>query len=301
MPPLSTVNIYIKMKQLKLKIQLSLLRVYLNTVALFSEVKAGELTLQVFFRPRKGKLTADNRQTLRSATWETLSLRDIKIQTYHWEGSKQTILLAHGWESNSGRWQQLVKKLRKNGFSVVALDAPAHGESGSTYFNAFLYAEMIEVVAKRYEPVAIVGHSAGAFSTAYYATHFLHPSVLRLVLLASPSELNQIFDNSLDYIRISKKVRRGFYKKLALILGNPIEYFSIKERIKLLTIKGLVVHDKTDDICRFSDGEQIHANWRGSEFIATEGYGHRLQQDNVYNLVVDYLNKELSETPTFVP
>lgn len=289
------------MKLISQKTQISLLRKYINTLAHFSELKAGQLTTKLFFSPRKGKLTDDNRQTLSSATWETLSLRDMSIQTYRWEGGKDTILLAHGWESNAARWQQMVKKLRKSGYTVVAMDAPAHGESGSPYFNAFLYSEMIAVVAQHIAPVAIIGHSVGAFSTAYYAAHNLHPSVKRLVLLASPSELNQIFDKFLDFFQVNNKVRRGFYENLKQKFGKPIEYFSIKERVKSLTVKGLIVHDKTDDICLFVDGENIHANWKGSEFIITEGYGHTLRNDKVYSMVVEYLNKELSETPTFVP
>ena len=251
------------------KTQIAFLRAYLNTLAHFSKLKAGALTIKLFFTPRKGRLTDDNRQTLSSATWETLSLRDIKIQTYRWAGEKQTVLLAHGWESNAARWQQLIKKLRKKGFSVVALDAPAHGESGSPDFNAFLYAEMIEVVAERFEPAAIVGHSAGGFSAAFYATHFLHPSVSQLVLLAAPSELNQIFDKSFDLLKLSNKVRLGFYTTLERMLNKPLEYFSIKEMVKPLAINGLIIHDKTDDVCNFADGKNIQANWKSSEFIAT--------------------------------
>jgi predicted alpha/beta hydrolase family esterase len=74
--------------------------------------------------------------------------------------------------------------------------------------------------------------------------------------------------------------------------GKPTTYFSIKELIKPLTIKGLIIHDKGDDVCVFVDAENIHTNWQGSELIATEGYGHRLQNEKVNNMIVDYLKKE---------
>ena len=287
------------MKEIRLKIQIFALRAYLNTLALVSDTKAGDIALGIFCRPRKGKLTDENRQTLSSATWKTLNLRDIKIQTYRWAGEKATILLAHGWESNAARWQQLAKKLRKQGFDVVALDAPAHGESGSERFTVYLYAEILEVVAKHFAPVAIVGHSVGAFSTAFFATHFLTPSVKRLVLLAPPSEIDPFFKNYFNLIGFSQTVRRGFYKKVEQIFNHPVDYFSMKKLIKPLQIKGLIIHDLNDDICPFNHGEQIHANWQGSEFIATEGYGHRLQNDKVNTLIVDYLKKKLLETSSF--
>ena len=100
------------MKQIRVKIQLLFLRSYLNTVALFSELKAGQLTAEIIFKPRKGRLTDENRQILSEATWETLALNDVKIQTYRWEGGKETVLLVHGWESNAARWTVLVIVVR---------------------------------------------------------------------------------------------------------------------------------------------------------------------------------------------
>ena len=50
--------------------------------------------------------------------------------TYRWLGKKETILLAHGWESNSFRWKDLIVKLDTAlDYNVIALDAPAHGRS----------------------------------------------------------------------------------------------------------------------------------------------------------------------------
>ena len=279
------------MKEIRLKIQIFALRTYINTLALFSEAKASKLAVAIFCRPRKGKLTDENRQTLSSATWETLNLRDMTIQTYRWAGTKPTILLAHGWESNAARWQQLIKKLRKQGFTVVALDAPAHGESGSTQFNAVLYAEMMQVVVERFAPVAIVGHSVGAFATAFFAIKYFPPSVSRLILLAPPSEIEPFFKQYLSFMQFSKKVNQGFQKSVERLFKQPLAYFSIKKLIKPLQIKGLIIHDRTDAICPFTDSEQIHVIWQGSEFIATEGYGHRLQNDKVNTLIVDYLKK----------
>ena len=68
--------------------------------------------------------------------------------TYYWEGNNKTILLAHGWESNSFRWKNLITELQRYGYSIVALDAPAHGDSGSKMFNAILYSEFINMLLK---------------------------------------------------------------------------------------------------------------------------------------------------------
>ena len=91
------------------------------------------------------------------------------IQTYQWKGEKQTILLAHGWESNTYRWKSLINKLHQNGHHIIALDAPAHGQSSGTQFNAILYSEFINVVASHYQPTVIVGHSVGGMATVFFS------------------------------------------------------------------------------------------------------------------------------------
>ena len=79
------------------------------------------------------------------------------IQTYHWKGSKETVLLAHGWESNSNRWRYEIEKLQTEGYTIIALDGPAHGGSGSATFNAILYSEFINVVSQNVQTHVFYG------------------------------------------------------------------------------------------------------------------------------------------------
>jgi pimeloyl-ACP methyl ester carboxylesterase len=52
----------------------------------------------------------------------------VHFQTYTWKGNDTIILLAHGWESNASRWENILPYLRKSS-STIAIDAPAHGLS----------------------------------------------------------------------------------------------------------------------------------------------------------------------------
>ncbi len=275
------------------KTQIAAIRLYLNGLSTVSEKRAGNQTVRLFGSPRKGLLSTTDTAYLKTAKWETLHLSQHKIQTYHWQGNGPRVLLAHGWESNSARWKPLITLLRAADFDVVAMDAPRHGATGGRYFGAILYGEMMNIVVDRFRPTAIVGHSIGGFATTYYLHHFetqkMTPSVSCLILLATPSNLRFIFDLFLRVVGVNKNVRRGYYAEFERIAGAKTEDFTAENFCKSLRIKGLIIHDKTDDIALFSDSIKINAALKGSKHLVTEGYGHRLQDPFVHQKIVEFL------------
>ena len=276
------------------KTQIAALRLYLNGLSTVSEKRAGNQTVRLFGSPRKGLLSPTDTAYLKTAKWETLHLNQHKIQTYHWQGSGPRVLLAHGWESNSARWKPLIALLQAAGFDIVAMDAPRHGATEGRYFGAILYGEMMNVVVNRFNPTAIVGHSIGGFATTYYLNHFetkkKTPSVSKLILLATPSNLRFIFDLFLRVVGVNKNVRRGYYAEFERLAGAKTDDFTAENFCKTLILKGLIIHDKTDDVAPFADSVKINAALKGSKHVITEGYGHRLQDSFVHQKIVDFLS-----------
>ncbi len=141
---------------------------YLNVLSYVSANYAANKALHLFSTPRKGSLKKMHQEFLNTAVKEVLYYDDLPIATYNWEGEKQTILLVHGWESNSARWKKKIKHFISNGFNIIALDAPAHGGSGSKVFNALLYSEFINIVVKRFNPKIVIGHSVGGMASVFF-------------------------------------------------------------------------------------------------------------------------------------
>ncbi|MDA7849530.1 alpha/beta hydrolase, partial [Flavobacteriaceae bacterium] len=84
---------------------------FINFIGIFNTAYASKLALNLFSKPRNGKLTPHINSFLETATSKTiLHYNSLPIQTYQWEGTKETVLLAHGWESNSGRWRHKIQK-----------------------------------------------------------------------------------------------------------------------------------------------------------------------------------------------
>ncbi len=122
----------------------------INVIGLFSKKSAARLALYLFTTPRRGRLTEKQYDFLGTSFREELTVNSIPVMTYRWLGKGKTILLAHGWESNAARWQYLIEPLRKLDYNIIALDAPAHGKSGSKRFNAVLYADFIKAGFKKF-------------------------------------------------------------------------------------------------------------------------------------------------------
>jgi alpha-beta hydrolase superfamily lysophospholipase len=132
-----------------------------NFIGLFSHYLALKLAIDLFSKPRKGRLLHYHEKYLNSFTQEDILVRNVNIRIYI-KGTGQTkILLVHGWESNSWRWRKLLQYLDSDLYSFILMDAPAHGKSDSQKFDLDLFAEAIYKAGELFQPNYIVGHSIG--------------------------------------------------------------------------------------------------------------------------------------------
>ncbi len=260
----------------------------INALAVLSPVEAGKRILQLFSTPRTGRLRAQDREFLETAEWGTLRVKELDVQYYVWEKSGPTVLLVHGWESNSARWKVLVQRLKKQNYRVVAVDAPAHGASGGSEFNAILYADFIAAAAEKFKPDVALGHSAGGMALAYFLLH--HPGILRKVgLLGVPSDLGQITGIFGQVLGLSARAMQAYAEQVVHKFGHTLEYFSVAEFAKSITADCLIIHGRDDMTAPFADAERVATNWVGAKFLATDGLGHSLQGETVYRAILQFL------------
>ena len=200
-----------------------------------------------------------------------------------------TILLAHGWESNSARWKPLLAKLLEEGHTVIALDAPAHGATSGKLFVPIEYAACINAVIEHFQPSVLLGHSVGGYASGYCMAHFAPPSVKKLILMATPSNLNQIFDAFLDFLKLSSKTRQAFYDYIETQYGKPAEAFALEHFASKIQAKGLIIHDENDELINPKDALTIEKAWQNTDVTITKGLGHRLRHDKIYKMILDFI------------
>jgi pimeloyl-ACP methyl ester carboxylesterase len=261
----------------------------INALALVNPTKAAQKAVDIFCTPRLGKLREKDLEVLNTATrWVELSLNGEKIQCYEWEGSGKKVLLAHGWESNSARWKNMIRSLQKADCHVIAMDAPAHGGSGSNHFQAVKYAAAMNVVIQHFHIERMIGHSVGGFATIIYLSEYPN-SIEKAVTMGAPTDLSVIFKHYWDMMGYSQRVREAMSAYFLQIFGKEVAYYKLKEIAKKVSTQGLVIHDRDDLICSFSGGETLHQSWQNSTFLATEKLGHGYQDKKVYHAVRDFV------------
>jgi pimeloyl-ACP methyl ester carboxylesterase len=263
--------------------------IQLNALHLVKPEKAIKKAFSLFSSPRKGRVLPQEALFLEQAKLEVIKAEKFSLQTYQWKNDGKTVLLVHGWESNTFRWKNLIEKLQKKGYNIIAFDAPGHGNSSGSYIHIPLYAKCVEAMVKRYAPDYVIGHSMGGMTTVYHQYQFPNPNIQKLVLLGPPSEIESIMSNYQTLLNYKPRVMKDLETYFIEKFGYKFKEFSIAKFAQSLKQPGLIIHDTFDRIAPVEASKSIHQNYKNSTFIETEGAGHSLNNDYIHTEVIKFL------------
>lgn len=264
-----------------------------SSVNLLSRVSpnlAAKLAVYLFSKPRKAKLSQEALHYLSLARQQDFHFKNFKIKSYQWHGRNKTVLLVHGWDSNSFRWKDLIELLKQKDYNIIAIDAPAHGASGNSIFNAPLYAETINEVVKKFNPEIIIGHSIGGTAAIIAQENHSMPSIEKIVLLGAPSNLAISVGNYVKIMGYNKTVEKAIDQYYLKYFNRLPEYYNVENFFSNIQAKGLIIHDRKDRIISYKEALDIHRAYKNSQLIKTIGMGHRLKSEKVYQHILDFLN-----------
>lgn len=262
----------------------------INLISYVSPRTAGNLAMKLFSSPRKIKIKEIEKDFLDTAYKQELNYDNLSISTYRWLGEKDTILLAHGWESNSFRWKALIENLTTLKYNVIALDAPAHGNSSGKTFNAILYAECIHLVAQKFEANIIIGHSVGGMAAAFSHSKYQLPSVNKLVFLGAPSNFVGVFSRYVNMMGYNSRLSTTMNELILERFNEKPDHFNAARFMEHTEIEGLIIHDESDTIIPFNDAEDFKNHFKTAKLIATNGFGHGLKSVEVNNHILEFIN-----------
>jgi pimeloyl-ACP methyl ester carboxylesterase len=265
----------------------------INLLSVIAPQAASKKAFRLFSAPRKGRLRPQDEQFLQKAE-DQLAIQTPNglIQTYSWNTKgKSTILLMHGWESNAARWQFLIPHLLEQDYHIVAMDAPAHGQSEGKFFHMPKYAESIYHVMQHYQANHLVGHSVGGMAVVYYLSHYDHPEISKMIIMGAPSEFEKMLLKFKDFLGLSAQSTRAIYQHLEKKFGNPPSYFTINEFCADLHIPALIIHDESDLVIPFHESSDYLNNLQYAQLLKTQKFGHSLQNKVVYEGMLTFLNE----------
>lgn len=252
--------------------------------------KAIHKAFKLFCTPRGGFVKPNQKDFLNSHKSELISYKKIKIQTYKWSGNGPKVLLLHGWDSHSFRWKEMVGHLRKKDYDIMAFDAPAHGFSEGNLLNVPIYNEVLNIMLNKHQPEILIGHSMGGMTAVFNQYNRTYPGLKKMILLGAPSDLKRIMDGFQKILALSDKfmsVTENYFKSR---YGYKFEDFSTQKFAKTIETSTLVIHDKYDKIVPYNEAIEIERSLKNSELMITEGAGHSLHKDKIYNKVLEFLS-----------
>jgi len=249
---------------------------------------AAQKALKIFMHPRRKDRSDEEMQFLQTGKQISFSSgRKARM----W-GQGPVIWLIHGWESRCSTFLKLTPLLTEKGYTVVAWDGPAHGDSpgDSSHVakNAKALAEdMDEALFEK--AVAILGHSFGGATLAVLNKIYKMPA--KVVICSAPTRIQNIFKNFAKMIGLNKKATAKFIHLAESGSGYSLKEGSLVSNDISQSSDVLVIHDKEDDVITFSDFEKLEKTWQSGQFIATENLGHRLtiKDDEILKTIVEFM------------
>jgi len=267
---------------------------FINLLSYWNPNLATKWAYKFFSEPRVGKNSIKNYpQELQNVPYEMLDFHEHQFPLFRWEGSATKVLLVHGWESNAARWTPFLPFLQKLDFTILALEAPAHGWSSGTEFNVPLYASFIQVVMEQHQPQFIIGHSIGGAACLYH--RYLHPNPLveKMIVLGAPSDLKVLISNYQKLLGLNSKVVQLLEQYFQNRFGFSFDTFSGAAFASKFNISGLLAHDEDDDVVAFAEGQKIAKNWKNAVWVTTKGLGHSMHNDDLYAQIANELKSTL--------
>lgn len=278
--------------KLKQKLAIRYISSKLKLISVVSKKRAAEKAFDLFSSP----VTRSRKQSALFDKVERLPMQvdDIPVMAYRWnKGAGKKVLVLHGFQSASKNFDHFIQLLINKGYEVMAIDAPAHGESGGDRILLPMYVKTIETAYDEFGPIeSFVAHSFGGLAITHFLEKIEHSENYKVALIAPATETSSAIDLFFAMLNLKDSFRKEFEDIIVEKGGKHSSEYSIARAVKTIKAKILWIHDAEDDITPYSDVVPvINANHDHIKFITTKGLGHRkiYHDEKVVKAVIDFL------------
>ena len=269
------------------------LRGFFVFVQLFSSSLAARLALLMFLKPPRRKVEPADAPILALAKRSTMRCGGDRFTVWNWENSGPSVVLLHGWGSHAARFADFVAPLRAAGYSVIGIDAPAHGTSPGRFSDLPRFRDSLAEVLRAHEPIyAVIGHSlgGGAVLTVLAETADHHPK--KICLFGVPSDMDYILQSFAMMLGLKPPAMDNLRARFRLRFGRTAKSVSISAAAPSVRIPVLVVHDEDDNVAPIEQGTALAGAIPGAQLWRTRGFGHSgaLRDPATIQRVIEFLD-----------
>lgn len=268
------------------------LRHFFALVQALSPALAARLAFRMFRTPPRRPIDPVDAPVVALAVKSTLRIGDDEFTTWHWDYGGPRVVVIHGWGSHAARFGNFIEPLRAAGFSVIGIDAPAHGASRGKLSDLLRFRDSLAEVLRQHEPIhAVIGHSLGGGATLTVlkelASH--HPN--RICLFGVPSDMDYILESFGMMLGLRPRAMQKLRDRFTAHFGRPASAISVAAAASSVRIPVLVVHDEEDNVAPIAQGTALAAAIPGALLHLTRGLGHSggLRDAGTIARVVEFL------------
>jgi pimeloyl-ACP methyl ester carboxylesterase len=252
----------------------------------------GRWAWRLWFRTRRFPESAAGRRIAGRALRETLQVDGLPVAVYRWGEPGPVVLFVHGWSGRGSQVAAFVRPLCRDGYRVMAVDAPGHGETPGDRTNILECARVLQVFEQSYGPLhGVITHSFGGMVLAYAMVQGL--AVGRAACIAAPARVEFLVECFARIMAMPDAVVANLGERLEQRFDRDIwDLLATDANARRLDVPALVVHDEQDSSVPWQQGRQIADAWQGAQFMLTQGLGHnRILRDRaVVERVVAFLD-----------
>jgi hypothetical protein len=271
----------------------------LGALARTSPALASRVVERLFFYPPRSRPSARALESLAPGARRAVTHDGLEVAYWVWEESGPAVYLLHGWAGAAAQLTSFVPELTRLGFTVVAIDAPAHGASGGRRSSMLHFSRALRAVVEREgAPHAVIAHSLGGAAAAH-AVHEGMPAD-RLVFIGTPADIGTYFRGFLGAVGIPRRLHDAVVDALQRRFGFRWEHLGLPRLGPSMRTPLLVLHDTGDEEIPFADGELVARTWPGAVLVPTSGLGHRriLRDAEVVTRAVRFVSDAARERST---
>jgi pimeloyl-ACP methyl ester carboxylesterase len=244
---------------------------------------AARLALELFLRPPRRRMDAEDAPVVARAARRSLVLGRGRIHALEWtprqDGGtpvpRPAVLLLHGWGSHAARFGSFVEPMLAAGWRVIALDAPAHGESTGRRSDLGQFRDALAAALDELAPVrGIVAHSLGAAAAVWLLADEPHRDVRSLVVVGMPRDVGYMMESFMLVLDLRDDVRELLRRRFVARFGTAPEGFSAHALAARLRVPTLVVHDEDDDVAPLEHASHFALGLGRGRLSITRGLNH---------------------------
>lgn len=269
----------------------------INVLSLLSLTKARDIAYKLFSTPRTGKIKKNQVPLfLSQSKRSSFVFNDLEIQCYQWNSERTDlplVMLFHGWESNTSRWEAMITYLGDK-YRYVCIDSMGLGLSDGSNLSVIDYSRLMDCALSKYEPTYVVSHSLGSFALLYQLSVYQYSFVEKVVLMGCLDCFDSVVNNYIQMLGYKTAVVESLNTYLESLINMSMKDYASQRFINTVPNELLIIHDMDDKVVDIEECSTFHsiARERGIELFYTEGLGHSVQDAVVYQKVLDYFNKK---------